>query len=33
MTTMGVLTVERLPRSLLHLEGMAVAVAALVIYF
>jgi hypothetical protein len=33
MTTMGVLTVERLPRSLLHLEGVAVAVAALVIYF
>jgi hypothetical protein len=33
MTTMGVLTVERLPRSLLHLEGVAVAVAALVNYF
>jgi Domain of unknown function (DUF4260) len=33
MTTMGVLTVERLPRSLLHFEGLAVAVAALVIYF
>jgi hypothetical protein len=33
MTTMGVLTVERLPRSLLRLEGVAVAVAALVVYF
>jgi Domain of unknown function (DUF4260) len=33
MTTTGVLTVERLPRLLLHLEGVAVAVAALVIYF
>lgn len=33
MTTMGVLTGERLPRSLLHLEGVAVAAAALVIYF
>jgi hypothetical protein len=33
MTTMGFLSVERLPRSLLHLEGGAVAVAALVIYF
>jgi hypothetical protein len=33
MTTMGVLTIERLPRSLLHLEGAAVAVAALVVYF
>jgi hypothetical protein len=33
MTTTGVLTVERLPRLLLHLEGVVVAVAALVIYF
>jgi hypothetical protein len=33
MTPMRVLTAERLPRSLLHLEGVAVAVAALVIYF
>jgi hypothetical protein len=33
MTTTGVLTVERLPRFLLHLEGVAVAIAALVIYF
>jgi Domain of unknown function (DUF4260) len=33
MSTKGVLTVERLPRFLLHLEGMAVAAAALVIYF
>lgn len=33
MTAKGVLTVERLPRSLLHLEGVAVAVAALVIFF
>jgi Domain of unknown function (DUF4260) len=33
MTTTGVLTAERLPRLLLHLEGVAVAVAALVIYF
>jgi hypothetical protein len=33
MTKMRLLTVERLPRSLLHLEGVAVAVAALVIYF
>jgi uncharacterized protein DUF4260 len=33
MTTMRVLTAERLPRSLLHLEGVVVAAAALVIYF
>jgi hypothetical protein len=33
MTRNGVLTGERLPRSLLHLEGAAVAVAALVLYF
>lgn len=33
MSRTSVLTVERLPRSLLHLEGVAVAVAALVIYF
>lgn len=33
MTRAGVLTLERLPRSLLHLEGVAVAVAAIVLYF
>ena len=33
MTRNGVLATERLPRSLLHLEGAAVAVAALVLYF
>ena len=33
MTTNGVLTVERLPRSLLHLEGVTVAAAAVVLYF
>lgn len=33
MNTTGVLIVERLPRSLLHLEGAVVAVAALVVYF
>jgi hypothetical protein len=33
MTTIRVFTSERLPRFLLHLEGVAVAVAALVIYF
>ena len=33
MTPMGALTMERLPRSLLHLEGAVVAIAALVLYF
>jgi hypothetical protein len=33
MAQFAVLTLERLPRSLLHLEGVAVAVAALVVYF
>jgi hypothetical protein len=33
MSRMDLLAVERLPRSLLHLEGVAVAAAALVIYF
>jgi Domain of unknown function (DUF4260) len=33
MTTMRALTVERLPRFLLHLEGVAIAGAALVLYF
>jgi hypothetical protein len=33
MRTMGLLRGEQLPRSLLHLEGAAVAVAALLIYF
>jgi hypothetical protein len=33
MTTIGFSTVERLPRLLLHLEGVAVAVAAVVVYF
>jgi Domain of unknown function (DUF4260) len=33
MTTAGFLAGERLPRFLLHLEGAAVAVAALTIYF
>jgi hypothetical protein len=33
MRTMDILRGERLPRSLLHLEGAAVAVAALLIYF
>ncbi len=30
---MGSLTAERLPRLLLHLEGVAVAAAALILYF
>jgi hypothetical protein len=33
MTTTGFVAGERLPRFLLHLEGAAVAVAALTIYF
>lgn len=33
MNTMGALSMDRLPRSLLHIEGVVVAVAALVIYF
>ena len=33
MTTIGFSTVERLPRFLLHPEGVAVAVAAVVLYF
>jgi len=33
MTTIGFSTVERLPRLLLRLEGVAVAVAAMVVYF
>jgi hypothetical protein len=33
MITTGVLKAERLPRFLLHLEGVAVAIAALVVYF
>ncbi len=33
MTTIGFSTVERLPRLLLHLEGVAVAIAAVVVYF
>jgi hypothetical protein len=33
MKTIGLLRAEQLPRSLLHLEGAAVAVAALGIYF
>src|SRR6476660_6372873 len=33
MTTIGFSTVERLPRLLLHLEGVAAAIAAVVVYF
>ena len=33
MRTMGFFRGEQLPRSLLHLEGAAVVVAALLIYF